>query len=108
MDMFESEILSFEPSLLPLIKGKYACCLRQQDFDTYTWSAITDWEFNWNLNYRIILGTFGELNWFQLINYLRLFGDREFILLDDMIEKEKKEEKNIFLYKDIFSSLVRL
>ena len=74
----------------------------------YTWSAITDWEFNWNLNYRIILGTFGELNWFQLINYLRLFGDREFILLDDMIEKEKKEEKNIFLYKDIFSSLVRL
>lgn len=31
MDMFESEILSFEPSLLPLIKGKYACCLRQQD-----------------------------------------------------------------------------
>ena len=74
----------------------------------YTWSAITDWEFNWNLNYRIVLGTFGELNWFQLINYLRLFGDREFILLDDMIEKEKKEEKNIFLYKDIFSSLVRL
>lgn len=31
MDMFESEILSFEPSLLPLIKGKYACCLCQQD-----------------------------------------------------------------------------
>lgn len=31
MDMFESEILSFEPSLLPLIKGQYACCLCQQD-----------------------------------------------------------------------------